>query len=39
MNPVSGKQAVFLGPVMIHFTKDKAMFGRFGLELLSSNSI
>ena len=34
-NPLSGKHPVFFGPVMIHFTKYKATFRRFALELLS----
>ena len=38
INPVSGKNLVFLGPVLTNFTKDKVTFGRFVLELLSSNS-
>ena len=38
INPVSGKNLVFLGPVLTNFTKDKVPFGRFVLELLSSNS-
>ena len=38
INPLSGKHPVFFGPVMVHFTKYKATFGRFELELLSLKS-
>ena len=38
INPLRGKHPVFFGPVMIHFTKYKATFRRFALELLSLKS-
>ena len=37
-NPVSGKHPIFLSLVMIYFTKDKATFGRFVLELVTWSS-
>ena len=38
INSKSGAHPVFLGPVMLHFTKDEATFSRFALELLLSKS-
>lgn len=38
LNSSSGKHSVFLGSVIIHFTKDENTFLRFALEILASNS-
>ena len=38
LNSGSGKHPVFLGPVMIHVTKDKNTFMWLALEILASNS-
>ena len=33
----NGKHPVHLGPIMLHFSKDKETFGRFALELLAAS--
>ena len=38
LNSSSRKHSVFLGPVIIYFTKDENTFIRFALEILASNS-
>ena len=37
INRASGNYPVFIGPMMLHFTKDENAFGRFALELLSAD--
>lgn len=37
LNPTTRKHPVFLGPIMIHFSKTEKTFGRFALELVSAN--
>ena len=37
LNPTTGKHPVFLSPVMPHFSKNEKIFGRFALELVSTN--
>lgn len=37
LNPATGKHPVFLGPIMIHFSKNDKAFARFALELVSAN--
>ena len=37
LNPTTGKHPVFLGPVMLQFSKNEKTFGRFALELVSAN--
>ena len=36
LNTIYGRVPVHLGPIMLHFTKDDKIFGRFGLEILSA---
>ena len=38
LNAENGDNLVHLGPIMLHFTKDSATFGRLALEMLSINS-
>ena len=37
LNHTTGKHPVFLGPVMLRFSKNEKTFGRFALELVSAN--
>ena len=37
VNTIDRRTPVYLGPIMLHFTKDEKTFGRFGLEILSAN--
>ena len=37
VNTIDRRTPVYLGPIMLHFTKDEKTFGRFGLETLSPN--
>ena len=37
INLETKKTSVFLGPIMLHFTKDDNAFARFALELLHAN--
>ena len=37
VNCESGKNPIFLGPMMLHFTKDEGAFDRFALELLAAD--
>ena len=37
MNVETKKHPVFLGPIMLHFTKDGHALSRFALEILNAN--
>ena len=37
MNRESGKNPIFVSPMMLYFTKDEGAFGRFTLELLAAD--
>ena len=37
INQESGKNPIFVGPMMFHFTKDEGAFSRFALELLATD--
>ena len=37
VNTIDRRTPVYLGPIILHFTKDEKTFGRFGLETLSPN--
>ena len=37
VNTIDRRTPLYLGPIMLHFTKDEKTFGRFGLEILSAN--
>ena len=37
VNTIDRRTPLYLGPIMLHFTKDEKTFGRFGLETLSQN--
>ena len=37
INRESGKNPIFLGPMMLHFTKDEGAFDRFAPELLAAD--
>ena len=37
INRESGKNPIFVGPMMLHFTKNEGAFGRFALELLAAD--
>ena len=36
-NREPGKNPIFVGPMMLHFTKDEGAFGRFALEILAAD--